>query len=356
MRHFPNRERGAASVEAALSMLLIIPVFMYALFLDDLLRYAGDLQEAVTSTPWDFIGQDYTRHGTRGMEEAPGTAPPGGKTRVQRQARLMFCDHESSGDSYDQGQDCGAQDHHEGKALSGHICWLNSGAQQVTCNPVRQEVGLLEDSRFQKYQAEFSKEGGLYECHAQSIVENYLLPKRFLQEFSQVELTKKNWKSEGTDYHANATRGDDATAYYLEKQHFSLVTDSWALNSEPQETGTRDTLAVRPDAKRGRLFDRVKHVYTQDPVFPAFETAIALFRAAAVEQQLLAPGEPDDPRVPSVSLQESNAPAPEQAISEEGHSRRYFATPWKDWSRDSHERAGLSRGAYYMGCRTPEGC
>ena len=31
-----SQQRGAASVEAAISMLIIIPAFMYALFLDDL--------------------------------------------------------------------------------------------------------------------------------------------------------------------------------------------------------------------------------------------------------------------------------------------------------------------------------
>jgi hypothetical protein len=337
-------------------MLLIVPAFLYALFLDDLLRYAGDLQEAVTSTPWDFIGQDYTLQEPRGLDHQPGSAPVGGGTRVQRHARQMFCDHESSGDSYDRGKDCDAQDHHEGKALSGHICWLNPGAHQVTCDPVQKDVGLLKDKQFQQYHATFSTAGGLYDCHAKSIVENYLLPKSFLQEFSKVELSKKNWKSSGTNYHANAIEGASDTAYYLEEQHFSLVTDSWAVNSKPDNAGTKDALAVRPDDKKGLLFERVKHVYERDPVFPAFKAAEALFRAETVSQGLLASYKPDDPLTPSVSLQKVQDGAPTQRIREENRSRKYFATPWKDWSRDAHEKTGKNRGKYYLGCKTPEGC
>ncbi|NTX57583.1 hypothetical protein HR086_40425, partial [Myxococcus sp. CA039A] len=51
--------RGAAAVETALCMLVIIPVFMYALFLDDLLRHTLDSQETALSTVWDYAVQDY---------------------------------------------------------------------------------------------------------------------------------------------------------------------------------------------------------------------------------------------------------------------------------------------------------
>ncbi|HEY0093945.1 MAG TPA: hypothetical protein VGB96_06455, partial [Archangium sp.] len=53
--------RGAAAVEMALSMLVFVPIFLYALFLDDLLRYSLDAQEAALSTVWDFTVQDYSR-------------------------------------------------------------------------------------------------------------------------------------------------------------------------------------------------------------------------------------------------------------------------------------------------------
>jgi hypothetical protein len=357
MGHFRYRARGAASVEAAISMLLIVPVFLYALFLDDLLRYAGDLQEAVTSTPWDFTGQDYTRTGTRGLGKVEGSAPPGGQTAVQWQARLMFCDHESSGDSYEKGQDCGAQDHHAGKALSGHVCWLNAGARQVTCEPVQTDVGLLKEGQFRQYQAVFGTAGGMYECHARSVVENYLMPKSFLQRFSKVDLAKKNWKSQGSDYHENATQGTDETAYFLEAQHFSLVTDPWALNGDLKAPNPGDTLAVRPGDKRGELYERVNHVYTRSPAFAALAAADALFRTAASEQELLAPGaKPDDPLDPNVSLQKTRSVPPTQAIQEEKRSVHYFATPWKDWSRDAYEKTAHKRGAYYLGCKNPEAC
>ncbi|KFE68959.1 hypothetical protein [Hyalangium minutum] len=337
-------------------MIIIVPAFLYALFLDDLLRYAGDLQEAVLSTPWDLIGQNY--------EEPSGRKGSGGSDAskriqavVQHQARLMFCDHESSGDSYNHGQDCDAQDHHAGRALSGHVCWLNPEAEQVTCDPVRTEVGLLQTPAFRKYQDAFGQAGGLYECHGKEVVENYLMPQSFLQQFSHVDLAKKNWKADGSDYHGNAKAGTGTTAYYLEKQHFALVTDSWALNGDLKASNPGDTLAVRPDDNEGALQERVSLVYTVLPEAQRFLDEDKLFSQVANDQQLLASHlPPQERKTARVSLQKTRMAVPTQRIQEENRASPYFATPWKDGSRDAYEKTGKNRGAYYMGCKTVEGC
>lgn len=356
MWHSLRRQRGAASVEAAISMLIIVPAFLYALFLDDLLRYAGDLQEAVTSTPWDLIGQNYEK--PSGRRNTAGAATQSTiATVVQHQARLMFCDHESSGDSYNQGQDCDEQTHHEGRALSGHVCWINPQAEQVTCDPVKAEVGLLNNKVFQGYHGSFSPAGGLYECHGKEVVENYLMPQSFLQEFSHVALAKKNWKADGKDYHSNAEAGTGATAYYLEKQHFALITDSWALNGDLKASNPGDTLAIRPDDTEGALQERVDYVFKKVPLYQPFLEQDKQFSGEANDHELLADRTPPlDRRTARVSLQKTRMAAPTQDIQEEAGPAHYFATPWKDGSRDAYERTGKNRGEYYMGCKTVEGC
>ncbi|WNG40254.1 hypothetical protein F0U60_46020 [Archangium minus] len=366
-----SRQRGAASVEAAISMLIIIPAFMYALFLDDLLRYAGDLQEAVVSTPWDFAGQNYTQPGSRGLgSHKPKSEPNGGMTLTQHQARLMYCDHESSGDSYDGNadyvNDCDSEDHHKGKALSGHVCWLNDGAKQVTCDPVKPQVGLLGANLYQNYMNEFSKAGGLYECYGREVVENYLLPKSFLQEFAGNQgLSKENWNNNGSSIHDNAQEGDVDTAYYLAEQHFAVLMDSWAVNETPDKTEGEGeeklTLEVAPGTKSGHLYDRVNHVYSGNTGHKVFSPLVTTFIAQA-SSKLLSPkvitdveGDTlDNPSKPNVSLTKVGTSPPEQEIEQDEDSAKYYSTPWKDWASNPYEKTHGKRGKYYMGCKTAQ--
>lgn len=343
MRRSFKKQRGAASVETAISMIVFIPVFMYALFLDDLLRYAADLQEAVTSTPWDFTIQDYNQPGKLGLANAPGTAPVAGGTAVQKNARLMFCDHESSGDSYNQSTDCDGLNHHVGRALSGHVCWLNDKAEQIACENPRTNVGDFGDSTFGGYKGAFGNTGGLFECHGQEIVENYLMPKTFLQSFSKVDMSKENWKSKGGDIHGNAQAGDDSTAYYLEKVHFSVVADPWALNDR--------NLAKPAGSTDGPVWDRVNNVYTGNP---AGTIAINLARAYMLEtvsQQLLINPTQDDPGTPRISFP-SGAP-PSVSVTGDSGSGGYFSAPWRD---SAYQNTYNNRGDNYMGCTSPESC
>jgi hypothetical protein len=365
MRTARHSQRGAASVEAAISMLIIIPAFMYSLFLDDLLRYAADLQEAVVSTPWDFSGQNFTQPGSRGLGSyRPKSEPYGGETLVQNQARLMFCDHESSGDTYsaDADQDCNSQDHHVGKALSGHVCWLNKNAEQITCEPVQTNIGALGDPVYSAYKGRFGNTGGLYECYGKEVVENYLLPKSFLQEFAgDTKMTKKNWKAAGTDIHGNAEKGDNDTAYYLEQQRFAVLTDPWAVNEIPSADGNEKEsqldLAVAPGTKSGPLYDRVNLVYQRNLLYAPMAGSVGNFMMTA-GQKLLSPGAlalGDSPLTPNVSLTKAGTRPPEQSIRQDKSTASYYSTPWQDWNSDPYKATNSARGKYYMGCNAANG-
>ncbi|MDC0711808.1 hypothetical protein POL68_25285 [Stigmatella sp. ncwal1] len=342
MRRTFRKQRGAASVEAAVSMIVIIPVFMYALFLDDLLRYAADVQETVTSTPWDFTNQNYAHSGEGGNAQ-DGTK--GGLASVQHNARLMYCDHESSGDSYDHSTDCDGENHHN--ALSGHVCWLNGNAEQVTC-ALDSSVGALKDSGFKTYKDAFSKEGGLYQCHAKAIVENYLMPETFLQKFSKVDLSNENWKGKG-GIHDNAQKGDGTTAYYLDRQQFALVTDTMALT---YAEGGGD-LDVKPEDYEGDVYDRVKNVYDDNDAVQQGLDAAETF-GENLNQDLLDSAPYGDLKQPKVSTPPRKSV--KQSITEDKGSTDYFATPWNDGAGDRHRKTGEARGNNYMGCKTAEGC
>jgi len=356
--------RGAASVEAAVSMLIIVPTFLYALFLDDLLRYAGDLQETVVSTPWDFTTQDYTRPDDLGLGHYPAYAPAGGAQVVQRNARLMFCDHESSGDSYNRGLDCKEETHHKGKALSGHVCWLTPGAHQITCDAAKKDVGDLANSRsgvvtdrtFATYKQSFGNNGGLYACHALSAVENYLLPKSFLPEFSKEPLAKKNWLRAGDSIHGNARKGDRETAYYFTEQRFALVTDPWALNERVIDK-KKASVAVSPGTKSGPLHDRVEHVYKTTLLYsPMLGSTADLLQKTLSQKLLLFSPVATEVVSPNVSLSEGELPQPIQKIKQDKDKHAYFSTPWRDGASNAYERTAQARGRYYMGCQRQEGC
>ena len=153
--------RGGAAVELALSMLLIVPVFMYALFLDDLLRFTLDLQEAVLSTGWDFTIQNYNK----------ALPTKNGASQVQSNARLMFCDHESGHEAFDgedgSSADCNGEEHHKHDVVA-HICWLNGNAKQITCPDADTSVGALSDSLYSTYKDKHQPYAGMWHIRGQT--------------------------------------------------------------------------------------------------------------------------------------------------------------------------------------------
>ncbi|QRN92891.1 hypothetical protein JRI60_27155 [Archangium violaceum] len=360
--------RGAASVEMALCMLVIIPVFLYSIFLDDLLRYSLDQQEAALSTVWDLTVQDYVKQGD--------------PTTVQHHARLMYCDHESGRDRYDKRAsgtdangnafnsyaDCEGEDHHE--SLAAHQCWINPNAKQVTCTGPEKGAGSVNaDTLFNDYHGQFTQ-GGLYRCSARLVVENYLLPKSFLPEFSddhgKVNLTKDQWQ--GTSIHDNAkqgTGGKDGNAYFIKEQRLAIITDTWALT---------DPADLNPGQKRsGDMYARVANIYQNNANVGFTQmTASASSFFSSASGSLLNPGlvgslsspgnsnaetmNADDPRQPNISIHPTNG-APTQKIDQgKGGNQNYFNSEWRDWDQDRTQKTHQARGGYYMGCKNAEEC
>ncbi|WP_240359052.1 hypothetical protein [Pyxidicoccus trucidator] len=354
MRRVKSRAaRGAAAVETALSLLVFVPVFLYALFLDDMLRHALDAQEAALSTIWDFTVQDYAKEPQNGE-------PFDGFSNVAGYVRFMYCDHESGIDSFDTGvepRECGdLEDHHQ--EVVSHACWLIPGAQQVQCtlNGGGSEVGAYGVSLHQSYMDEFGR-GGLIRCSARIGVQNYLLQRSVFAEFSKVDLAKDK-QEKGNGVHGNASGGNESNAYLLPWERISIVTDTWAL--------TRPNADIRPGAKEGQFFDRVAHVYTnqENQGYTQMQGDAERVVQEGVQNQQLADGlrlsdstpSGDDPRQPSIAISPHVSGEPEESITQQGSQQSYFNSEWRDWGSNNNERTYQGRGNWYMGCQRQESC
>lgn len=265
-------------VELAVTMIALVPLLLYTLFLEDLLIYNLDWQEAIVTPAWDALSIDYPTLGQ----------PSEAAARVQGVARRVFCDHTSAYDSYDKQFDCADERHH--KALAAHQCWL-AGGKQVTCG-VNPEVGLVEES----YRPRFSR-GGLLSCTARLGVQNYFIVQRFLSFGDELTRTTKF----SGDVHANASSANSGNAWVFGGQggsasggeeegapgtageegndlpqgttssddFFAVLHDSWALNH---------LVTILPDDPhpwQGHpLYDRVEHYYYSGRIVASAQPAV----------------------------------------------------------------------------------
>ncbi len=324
-------------------MIVFIPLFLYALFLDDLLRYALDIQEAAQSTVWDLTVQDYSK-------------PPPIET-VQHHARLMFCDHESGQDRFQDKvggkyKDCADTDHHV--ALTAHTCWLGQG-QQVTCDKQGSaaSVGALQAGPLHSAYREQFSHGGVVRCSARGVVQNYLIPTQFLQEFSDTALANHQWQGSGEAYHDNAQQGTIPDTYIIEHE-LSILTDTWALTT-PENS--------RPGERKGALYERVDTLYgrASRATPPPLSQATQRFFSEAVNKQLLAPMPTrwgDDPLKPNIAISPygGSSDSPTESIKQGKQRASYFNTEWRDWERDNNKQTFERRKEGYMGCALGRGC
>ncbi len=371
-RRSPQRSaRGAASVEMALSMIVFIPIFLYALFLDDLLRYALDAQEAAVATVWDYTIQDWAEK----AKGAGGGGDYGNFGQVQGYARQMYCDHESGVDDYTmeggKARDCSTEEHHQHAALTAHPCWLNPGAQQVECTGPDKQVGLMGVPIESSYADEFNH-GGLIKCSARIGVQNYMLNQDVFSEFSNEVPLAKDMQDKGSSIHGNASHSNGQTAYLLPMEQMSIIADPWAINED---------LNIRPGQKSGfsggndAFYRGVTNVYANktNPGFLTMNTAATQFFSDAMSNNLLSPAlvaplvTPvsvggalelgDNPRTPNVAIKpQTGSGNPSEKIKQAGHSEYYFNTEWRDWDRNAPEKSFKARGNNYMGCKSAESC
>lgn len=208
-----RRARGSAAVETGILMLVLVPLIMYTLFLEDVLFYRLDLAESVLSSTWDFHHHDYRHQADDKIQY-----------NTQHNNRLTYADHTSAWNTYQEpiwDTDNGHAEHHQ--ALTAHQCWLAQGAKQVTCS-IDQSVGSSIAGEFGQM-----NHGGQAKCYAILGVENYFIPQQFMQWWAKQDMTEQQrWTAESGDaaIHQNARQDP----YVFPEENFSVMSDPWALN------------------------------------------------------------------------------------------------------------------------------
>lgn len=226
-----GKQRGTATVEMAVMMIVLIPTILYTMYLEDLLFFKFDLEETVTSTPWDFSTHDYRKNSA---DDITGT--------VRQAAMQTYWDHTSAWNSYeDPNYDAKETIHHQDMAA--HECWLAQGGQEVQCS-VSKMVGMEIEGRFI-----MMNHGGLASCDAILGVQNYFLPNKFFEWWGKVGVTgdgnqKMKRHTAGQSEIHNEARNDP---YLYPKMTFGVVHDTWALYKTDDIDPTMHPMEVLTD-------------------------------------------------------------------------------------------------------------
>jgi len=262
------RPRGAAAVEMAVTTIVLVPLVLYTLFLEDLLYYKLESQEPGIVATWDYATNDYMKGDLKDV---------GGLNR------LKYCDHTAAFDSYNQGYDCNGQPlggaagesggagnggggsldisggggggegtgHH--MAGGAHQCWIVPGADQLRCYLDKsggQSMVASTSSSLVYLNSDWNK-GGIVNCRARLGVMNYMLPNKVWglmgtaanqgngvalsggkgrmregQTFTQIDNGISDNSVHGDAKVANAA----ANSWILREEHLYMLHDSWALN------------------------------------------------------------------------------------------------------------------------------
>jgi hypothetical protein len=254
------RRRGAAAVEMSITMVVLIPLIFFALFLEDFVYYRLNGQEPLISAQWDHVTPDY-------MKQAPDV---GGMNR------LKYCDHTAAFDSYQQQFDCqgagGAEEDDDGggggglgisgggggskighhHATGAHQCWLGGG-QQLRCSVDRSGgVDIVQGKPMTGFHGATTwNRGGLATCSAQLNVFNWIIPKSISQGGGWLWSKKENinktqygkagggdnagskeWNENYSiaDAHTDGSSSGGGTGSWLmSKEELSMMVDPWAL-------------------------------------------------------------------------------------------------------------------------------
>lgn len=202
MRTSMRRRRGQAAVEAAVTMIVLIPIIFYALFLEDLLYYHLEWQEGIVVSPWEGIAVNF-----QNGESASNTA--------QKYNRVAYCDHTVAYDSFDANYDCDDETHH--KAMTAHQCWMGGG-KQITCSNNKDSGGVERN-----FEGAFNK-GGLVQCTARLNVSNWFIINKFAT-------WGKNYVSQGRQKHEDNESKHDVG--------YNTTTESgWIFGAQGSNSGT----------------------------------------------------------------------------------------------------------------------
>ncbi|QRK08213.1 hypothetical protein JQX13_51220 [Archangium violaceum] len=372
-----GRRRGAALVETALLMLVLIPLLLYAIFLMDAAYMKLDLQETVVSGLWDFSTRN-REAGKKDNERLDELA------LTSRAVRATYSDHTSA---FDDGAEVDAPGYGDTSRIRGnhdhqkhHKIYFaaqytfrfdaNVGPDtQFKCtvkedsswaNDVTNVLPTFANSRYNA--------GGQVVCEATGYIYNYLLPEKLFTEFTEVKMSDLTKRGTGSDSHAYQGQGNNIIA----KERGSLFFNTWALRTG-SETGRLDEktdIGARegggdPQNVEGPFYDRVVATYSDIPSYAAVTAASANFTSKAMSTDLMTAvtagartrevaGLPNMAGTFLVARYKPQSPGQKQQSPQDFiGGKGYQSTPYSGVN-NKYVNAYNKRGVHYMGCKQAE--
>lgn len=261
------RRRGAAAVELSITMVVLVPLVFFTIFLEDFAYYRLEGQEPTVAAISDLIVPDY-------MKKM-------GSDKVQHPNRLKYCDHSAAYDSYDRDFECDGTGSSGGGGSAGlgatggapadlghhhatgaHACWL--GAQELTCTATNGNEKNINVGAMGGYQSGWHGSSGTTYCSSQLNVFNAIIPRKPSTEggwlWGKKSLTDhkqfgkagggvrdgaggstswdqdegygiSNVHSDGTGEATNNQGGDEQGNWLMTKEELYAVSDPWALST-----------------------------------------------------------------------------------------------------------------------------
>ena len=263
-----RHERGGAMVEFVLLNIILIPLFLYAIFLMDAAYLKLDLQETVVSGIWDFSQRNSEPPGFGGMGlDAPNSHADNNAMEVQaseRAVRIAYSDHTAAFDdgaennqSTEYGQQTylsgngdgaaapsmtGHQKHHTGFGAHYSFRFENGPDTQFLCS-LSDDTGWNPDPNFQGFGNSGYTAGAEVRCEATGFIYNYIIPETFLQEFSKVKMADKQLKKrkDNTAKGAHEWQADAAGVYkdnIVAYETAGISFNTWALRNGAKNADT----------------------------------------------------------------------------------------------------------------------
>jgi hypothetical protein len=449
-----RRARGGAMVEFVILNIVLVPLLLYAIFLMDAAYLKLDLQETVVSGVWDFsqrnteppsgsgsVGPANSFNANNGME-LQATAKP---------VRIVYSDHTSAfDDGAEQDQTNGYGDsnrlrgngdnsdgptghkrHHTGfgaqytfrfkappaNAEEDDEEGTNSGGAldgvgneldtQFKCR-ISTDMGWSLDPNMTDFGQSGYNAGGEARCESIGFIYNYIVPEKFLQEFSETDkVTNLKRRRDGSDGAHEFQGQGGRMGNIIAEETAALSFNTWALrNGAPQkqetasgygaskytqydgddakvanaDIGDRPSFFGNDDPKDNPFFRRVQYMYSSNLMFMASYANVAgqsaSFMGRATNQKLVtayaAPIVPGGP-VPPTKLPVVGVPnlagvfmAARYKPGQHGVMREspktggflptggsFLTTPYTGHN-NNYQTAANARGPFYMGCRNQE--
>jgi hypothetical protein len=279
-------EGGAAMVEFAVLMLVLIPLLTYGFYLMDFGHHMLDLQEVVVSTTWDYT--------SRTAQANPNNTSASNQeiAAVFEANRFEYLDHTSAYDNFanlrsaadekkfhfelgSKAAFIAGRDLPPGAGLSlgrGSVDigsyasdYATEGGRQVTCAVDQSDMDWLLGGSLNPAidygKSEYNR-GGTVVCWAKLFVYNYVVPEKFMQEHAAVDMTDSKFQRRSTDV-------ETLTASVKPKvlrDHAAVSFDTWAINDGqdalPGRSGNRDGDIDYCTGATNPFYQRVATIYS----------------------------------------------------------------------------------------------